>query len=48
MPGDGPFKECPVCGKDKPTTRTGVMASHRRWTGREMVPCKGTFKHPKK
>lgn len=47
MPGDGAYKECPVCKLQKRTTRTGVMARHRMWTGIKMVVCPGVFKRPK-
>ena len=42
----GAQKQCPVCKMQRATTRTGVMTVHRRWNGKEMVPCKGSNKAP--
>lgn len=42
----GAFKTCPVCGKARATTRTGVIKIHRRWTGVMMVRCDGSLKRP--
>jgi len=47
MKGDGAYTICPVCGKERGTTRTGIMASHNMWNGSKMIPCKGSLQRPK-
>jgi hypothetical protein len=41
------YAMCPVCQRERQTTRTGAMASHKKWNGKSMVPCEGTFKFPR-
>lgn len=37
---------CPVCLKERQTTGGGMITSHRRWNGTEMVQCEGSLQEP--
>jgi hypothetical protein len=44
--GNGSYKLCPGCMKERATTRTGVMAPHNMWNGQRMVSCPGRGHKP--
>lgn len=46
---DGAYKICRACGKQRKTTRRGLMTRHNKWNGvlGRMVLCLGSGKPPR-
>ena len=48
MPSHHGYAVCRGCLKQRQTTSTGLITSHRRWNGREMIHCPGSLHSPVK